>query len=78
MSSIIYLANPNGDEPEQDDVGDLVPDVTINVESDALARWFDPRTGLWQGPVDLAAGLYTLVAPAGGDWVLLVSNSHSV
>ena len=53
-------------------MSDLVPDVTINVESDSVARWFDPRTGLWQGAVDLATGIHTLVAPSGGDWVLLL------
>ena len=73
-TAIIYLANPNGDVPKTDDVSDLVPDVTISVERDSVARWFDPRTGLWHGPVDLAVGNHTLVAPDAGDWVLLLRH----
>ena len=69
-TAIIYLANPDGDEPEKADVSALVPDVTIRVESRSVARWFDPRAGLWRGAVELAAGNHTLVAPGGGDWVL--------
>jgi hypothetical protein len=76
-SAVIYLANPNGDEPEKDDVSELVPDVTINVAGDFIARWFDPRKGLWQGPVNLATGIHTLVAPDGGDWVLLLRRTSA-
>jgi len=74
---IIYLANPNGDEPEQNDVSELVPDVTFPVEQASVARWFNPRSGLWQGAVELSAGIHTLVAPDGEDWVLLVRNTNS-
>ena len=73
-TAIIYLANPNGDEPEKDDVSELVTDVTFTLDRDSVARWFDPRAGLWQEAVDLAAGAHTLVAPDGGDWVLLLSS----
>ena len=76
-AAIIYLANPGGDEPKRDDMSDLVPDVTIGVERDSVARWFDPRTGLWQGPIDLAAGVQTLVAPDAGDWVLLLRRERN-
>ncbi len=69
---IIYLANPDGDEPEKDNVNELIPDVTIHVEGDSVARWFNPRTGLWQGTVELSKGMQTLVAPDGGDWLLLL------
>jgi len=53
------------------------PDVTIqdetkvytmrvrNVDGDFVARWFDPRTGLWQGGIEISAGVP-------GDWVLLL------
>lgn len=69
-TAIIYLANPNGAEPGTDNVSDLVPDVTVTLDRDSVARWFDPRTGLWQGTAHLSAGPHTLIAPGGGDWVL--------
>ncbi len=71
-TAIIYLANPNGDEPEKDDVSELVPDLTLSVAKDSVARWFDPQTGLWAGAIDLLAGTHTIVAPAGQDWVLFI------
>ena len=71
-TAIIYLANPNGDEPQKDDVSELIPDVTVNVDGDFVARWFDPQTGLWRNTLDLSAGLQTLIAPDAGDWVLLL------
>ena len=74
---IIYLANPNGDVAKTDDVGETIPDVTINVDGGSVARWFDPRTGLWCGAVDLTAGMHTVVAPDAGDWVLLLRHVKS-
>lgn len=71
-TAIIYLANPDGDEPENDDVSERVADVTIHVDGNFVARWFDPRTGLWRGASELSAGMQTLIAPDGGDWVLLL------
>jgi len=73
-TAIIYLANPTGDEPQKDDVSDLVPEVTITVEGDFVGRWFNPRTGLWHSAAELAAGTHPLVAPDGGDWVLLLQH----
>ncbi len=71
---IIYLANPDGDEPKKDNASDLVPDVTVHIDGDFVARWFNPQTGLWQGAVELSAGMQTLVAPDGGDWLLLLRH----
>ena len=73
-TAIIYLANPNGDVAKTDDVGETIPDVTINVDGDSVARWFDPRTGLWCGVLEISAGMQTLVAPDVGDWVLLLQR----
>ena len=73
-TTIIYLANPDGDEPEKNDVSELVPDVTVNVDGDIVVYWFNPRTGLWQGSAELSAGTQTLIAPAGEDWVLLLKR----
>jgi len=71
-TAIIYLANPNGDVAETATVADTIPDVTIDLACDSVARWFDPQTGLWHGAVTLAAGMQTVIAPAAGDWVLLL------
>lgn len=73
-TAIIYLANPNGDELGQDDVSNLVPDVTVNIDVAFIARWFDPLTGLWGQASELSDGMNMLVAPAGGDWVLLLRH----
>lgn len=75
-NAIIYLANPNGDEPEVDDVSTLVPDVTFTIDHASVARWFDPQTGLWQSAGELAAGQHTLVAPGGKDWVLYIQKTN--
>jgi len=69
---VIYLANPNGDTPETDDVADTVPDVTVHTDGNFIARWFDPQAGLWQGILEISEGMQTLVAPGAGDWVLLL------
>jgi hypothetical protein len=38
------------------------------------ARWFDPRTGQWQGGPALSGGSNPVVAPDGRDWVLEVQS----
>lgn len=71
-TAIIYLANPTGDTPKTDTLKETIPDVTVRLENAAVARWFNPRTGLWQGAVELSAETHTVAAPDVGDWVLLL------
>ncbi len=71
-TAIIYLANPDGDEPEVNNVSKLIADVTVNLDSDFIALWFNPRTGLWSDSLEVSAGLQTLIAPDGEDWLLLL------
>lgn len=74
--TIIYLANPDGSSGETDDMAQTVPDVTVTLDGAVDARWFNPRTGLWDGAAELSAGTQTLVAPDVGDWVLLLRRKN--
>lgn len=74
--AIIYLANPDGSSGETDDMAQTVPDVTVTLDGAVDARWFNPRTGLWDGAAELSAGPQTLVAPDVGDWVLLLRRKN--
>jgi len=76
-TAIIYLANPNGDEPETDNVSDRIADVTIDLNYDCVTRWFNPRLGLWVSAVKLSAGMQTLIAPDGEDWVILLQRTQT-
>ncbi|MFA0761696.1 MAG: hypothetical protein HZLCBSQH_001806, partial [Candidatus Fervidibacterota bacterium] len=57
----------------------FVPDgkpVTVTLpEGRFLIRWFNPRTGAWQGQSkSQAGGTISLTPPDEGDWVLLVQR----
>lgn len=71
QSYLIYLANPSGDTPETDNVGETIPSVTLTLPNGQYtARWYQPTTSLWQGTSTLSGGEQTLTAPDVGDWVL--------
>ncbi len=73
---LIYLANPSGDTPETDDVGQSIPSVTIHLPNGQYtARWYQPTTGLWQATSETDGGNPTLTAPDGGDWVLWIERN---
>lgn len=69
---ILYLANPDGDTAKTDDVSETIPNISLTLEHSCVARWFDPRSGLWYGPETHFAGDVTVTAPESGDWVLLL------
>jgi hypothetical protein len=59
----------------------FVPDgkpVTVTLPSGRfLARWFNPRTGAWQGQTQgVSGGTVSLTPPDEGDWVLLVRRAN--
>lgn len=73
---LIYLANPSGDTPETDTVGETIPTLTIALpEGSYTAHWYQPTTGLWQDRVDISNSEQTLTAPEAGDWVLWITKS---
>jgi hypothetical protein len=72
---LIYLANPSGDTPETDDVGETIPNITIQLpEGQYTARWYCPTTGLWHTPLEIPGNNQTLTAPDMGDWVLWIKR----
>ena len=73
---LIYLANPSGNTPETDDVGETIPSVTIHLpEGQYTTRWYQPTTGIWQTAYETFGGNQILTAPDVGDWVLWIKHS---
>lgn len=83
---IIYLANPNGDDPQKDNHAYWRPKVNIQLpEGNYSVSWFDPTLGTWDNSgKDIVGGLQELTIPpetraawgsknsAWGDRVLLI------
>jgi hypothetical protein len=73
---IIYLANPSGDEPQNDYAALTVPEATLQLaKGDYHIQWFDPRSGNWVNGGIIKGGSHTLKAPGQEDWVLLVRKT---
>jgi hypothetical protein len=69
--SLIYLANPDHPSPEKATASEDIPQVEVLLPG-ATARWFNPSTGKWYRKFRLGKGSHKLIAPSGGDWVLLL------
>lgn len=88
---LIYLANPNGDEPQKDNHAYWRPKVNIQLpEGEYSISWFDPTLGTWDNTgEDIVGGLQELTIPqntraawgsknsAWGDRVLLVNRKKN-
>jgi len=69
---IIYLANPDGPKPGEANVSEKTPKVTVRLPEGGqfVARWYNPRRGIWSARYMVPGGNQTLVAPDGKDWIL--------
>lgn len=83
---IIYLANPdkigeisaNKNEYQfirHGNKSTKTPKVTVDLpESSFVAKWFNPTSGIWSASDKKKGGKSTIVAPNGGDWILLLTK----
>jgi hypothetical protein len=77
---LVFLANPDGDDPCTDNGSILQAQVTLTLPMGAYTvRWFDPAEGAWYDGENVNGGAHTLSAPAPDyaspvrpDWVLLI------
>lgn len=81
---IVYLANPDktGElSPERKTfeffktakVDSTIPVASITLPEGAFSyKWFNPRTGDWEGSGDVDGGVVELEAPGKEDWILLL------
>jgi hypothetical protein len=70
---IVYLANPDGDRAETDNVADTVPAVTLELPTHRFrVKWFQPTSAAWHAAEPVPGGRQQLQAPANGDWILLL------
>ena len=76
---IVYLANPDGDRPPQDNPAVEKAWVALNLPAGSYSvRWFDPKTGAWFDASDVEGGSRKFEAPSPAisvsseDWVLLL------
>jgi hypothetical protein len=68
---IVYLANPDGKDPETDNTADSIPEVTISLPDGSYdARWFHPSLGEWTDTRVDVTGPFIFRAPNAGDQVL--------
>ena len=76
VSTILYLANPESDEPETAAPSSKPYRFRLRWPRDAGSAslsWFNPRNGQWETRADIVKpGLNWLATPKGGDWVGLV------
>jgi hypothetical protein len=75
---LVYLANPDGDTPETDDVARSTPGATVRLPQGRFeTRWYDPTRGEWHPGPTVQGGEQALTAPGPGDWVLLLERARS-
>jgi len=75
---IIYLANPDGNKPGEANIGQIVPNVVVQLpEGTFSVKWFNPRTGQWTDGDNVSGNKQTLTAPARRDWILLLQSEHA-
>jgi hypothetical protein len=76
---IVYLVNPDSSKPGEANVSPGIANVVIQLpEKTFTVRWFNPRNGLWANGKSVSGGRQRLTAPAGGDWILLLTRLLSV
>ena len=70
---IVYLANPDGEEPEKDAASETVATVKLGMPIEDLEGiWYHVREGSWADARTVQA---EMEAPGPGDWVLLLKSS---
>lgn len=72
---IIYIANPQSQNPGTSDMSGTTPTVLLQLPAlDFNLRWYNPRDGSFTQMELLVANTTSVTAPAKGDWVLLLEN----
>jgi hypothetical protein len=76
---IVYLANPDSSKPGEANFSRKIENVVIRLpEKTFTVKWFNPRNGRWTERKNISGGRQKLTAPAGGDWILLITRRSSV
>jgi hypothetical protein len=76
---IVYLANPDSPKAGEANVSNKIEEVVIQLPKNTLTvKWFNPRNGRWIDGKNVSGGRQSLTAPAGGDWILLLTKCSSV
>ncbi len=79
---IVYLANPDGNEPRTDNGSIEKAWVNITLPGgDYGVKWFDPSDGMWYTGDNIIGGAQKLTAPEPDyaqpirpDWILLIQK----